>query len=148
MLRTAWSPPQQGFDAGLRPDPFPDPAASLLPGLLTATRTGLAPAGDDELMLEQLLDKHLQLWAHPVRWIPRKHIISRFEARGRCSTRPLANGSAADHVDRVGELGVIRAGFVGDRRGTAGAARGGRGAASTVATSSASCASAGILTAT
>src|SRR6476646_1122257 len=34
---------------GLRPDPFPDRAASLLPGLLAATRTGLPPAGDDEL---------------------------------------------------------------------------------------------------
>ena len=29
--------------------PFPDRAASLLPGLLAATRTGLSPAGDDEL---------------------------------------------------------------------------------------------------
>ena len=28
--------------------PFPDRAASLLPGLLAATRTGLPPAGDDE----------------------------------------------------------------------------------------------------
>ena len=35
--------------AGLRPDPFPDRAASLLPGLLAATGTGLTPAGDDEL---------------------------------------------------------------------------------------------------
>jgi hypothetical protein len=52
-------------DAGLRPDPFPNRAASLLPGLLAATRTGLAPAGDDELMLDQLLNQHLQLWAHP-----------------------------------------------------------------------------------
>ena len=41
--------PNGAFDAGLRPDPFPDPAASLLPGLLTATRTGLTPASDDEL---------------------------------------------------------------------------------------------------
>src|SRR4051794_38406704 len=39
----------RAFDAGLRPGPFPDRAASLLPGLLAATRTGLAPAGDDEL---------------------------------------------------------------------------------------------------
>jgi hypothetical protein len=39
-------------DAGLRPDPFPDRAASLLPGLLTATRTGLTPAGDDELPIK------------------------------------------------------------------------------------------------
>jgi len=49
MLRTAQSLPLQGlstlgFDAGVSPD-----AASLLPGLLAATRTGLPPAGDDEL---------------------------------------------------------------------------------------------------
>ena len=37
------------LDAGLRPRPFPDDTASLLPGLLTATRTGLTPASDDEL---------------------------------------------------------------------------------------------------
>src|SRR4051794_32517851 len=50
MLRTVRSLPlHRAFDAGLRPDPFPDRAASLLPGLLAATRTGLAPAGDDEL---------------------------------------------------------------------------------------------------
>src|SRR6185369_3135139 len=33
----------------LRPRPFPDETASLLPGLLAATRTGLPPASDDEL---------------------------------------------------------------------------------------------------
>ena len=43
------APPKGAFDAGLRPDPFPGRAASLLPGLLAATRTGLPPAGDDEL---------------------------------------------------------------------------------------------------
>jgi hypothetical protein len=37
------------FDAGLRPGPFPDQTASLLPGSLAITRTGLSPAGDDEL---------------------------------------------------------------------------------------------------
>jgi hypothetical protein len=37
------------LDAGLRPRPFPDDTASLLPGLLAATRTGLTPASDDEL---------------------------------------------------------------------------------------------------
>jgi hypothetical protein len=42
--------PNGAFDAGLRPGPLPDRAASLLPGLLAATRTGLTPAGDDELM--------------------------------------------------------------------------------------------------
>src|SRR6478736_6777442 len=49
--------PNGALDAGLRPGPFPDRAASLLPGLLAATRTGLTPAGGDELMLDQLLDK-------------------------------------------------------------------------------------------
>ena len=50
MLRTASSLPLfRAFDAGLRPRPFPDEAASLLPDLLAATRTGLPPAGDDEL---------------------------------------------------------------------------------------------------
>src|SRR4051812_5535930 len=50
MLRTVQSlPPYRAFDTGLRPDPFPDRAASLLPGLLAATRTGLPPASDDEL---------------------------------------------------------------------------------------------------
>ena len=43
------SPFHRAFDAGLRPGPFPDRAASLLPGLLAATRTGLTPASDDEL---------------------------------------------------------------------------------------------------
>src|SRR5690606_19782010 len=31
--------PYRAFDAGLRPRPFPDKPASLLPGLLAATRT-------------------------------------------------------------------------------------------------------------
>src|SRR5664280_3408591 len=48
MLRTAQSLPQRALDTGLRPGPFPTRAASLLPGLLTATRTGLTPASDDE----------------------------------------------------------------------------------------------------
>src|SRR3954466_1350021 len=49
MLRTVQSLPLcRAFDTGLRPGPFPDRAASLLPGLLAATRTGLAPASDDE----------------------------------------------------------------------------------------------------
>jgi len=41
--------PIRAFDTGLRPRPFPNETASLLPGLLTATRTGLTPASDDEL---------------------------------------------------------------------------------------------------
>ena len=42
------APPTRAFDIGLRPGPFPVRAADLLPGLLAVTRTGLAPAGDDE----------------------------------------------------------------------------------------------------
>lgn len=50
MLRTASSLPlHRAFDAGLRRWAFPPDTASLLPGLLAATRTGLTPAGDDEL---------------------------------------------------------------------------------------------------
>jgi hypothetical protein len=50
MLRTApLLPYDRAFDAGLRPRLFPDEAASLLPGLLAATRTGLTPASNDEL---------------------------------------------------------------------------------------------------
>jgi len=44
------APPYRAFDAGLRPRPFPGEAASLLPGHLAPTRTGLTPAGDDELV--------------------------------------------------------------------------------------------------
>jgi hypothetical protein len=55
------APPKRAFDAGLRPDPFPDRAASLLPGLLAATRTGLTPVGDDELTLDHDLHIDLQL---------------------------------------------------------------------------------------
>jgi hypothetical protein len=59
------APPNGALDAGLRPGPFPDRAASLLPGLLAATRTGLTPAGDDELMSDQVKSNdHLRLWAH------------------------------------------------------------------------------------
>ena len=41
--------PRMGIRHWLRPRPFPDEAASLLPGSLAATRTGLTPASDDEL---------------------------------------------------------------------------------------------------
>ena len=58
------APPNRALDAALRPRAFPPEAGSLLPGLLTATRTGPSPAGDDELMLDQLTNKHLQLSGH------------------------------------------------------------------------------------
>ena len=41
--------PHRGFRHWASTRPFPPDAASLLPGLLAATRTGLPPAGNDEL---------------------------------------------------------------------------------------------------
>jgi hypothetical protein len=43
------APTKVAFDAALRRRAFPPDAGSLLPGLLAATRTGLAPAGGGEL---------------------------------------------------------------------------------------------------
>src|SRR6266480_4841275 len=43
------APTNVAFDAGLRRRAFPPDAASLLPGSLTTTWTGLPPAGGDEL---------------------------------------------------------------------------------------------------
>src|SRR4029450_1724976 len=59
--------PNRAFDAGLRPGPSPDQAASLLPGLLAATRTGLTPASDDELHTTVTVLAHDHLrgdWTH------------------------------------------------------------------------------------
>lgn len=42
--------PRGAFDTGLRPRAFPPDAASLLPGALALTGTGLPPAGRHELM--------------------------------------------------------------------------------------------------
>ena len=67
MLRTVQSLPQKwAFDTGLRPRPFPDEAASLLPGPLAATRTGLTPASDDELTTQDQPPTRSTscLWAH------------------------------------------------------------------------------------
>ena len=53
MLRTAQLlPPFKGPSTlGSGPAPFPDQTASLLPGSVATTRTGLSPAGDDELLI-------------------------------------------------------------------------------------------------
>ena len=45
----AVAPPKRALDAALRRQAFPPDAGSLLPGLLVATRTGLAPAGGHKL---------------------------------------------------------------------------------------------------
>jgi hypothetical protein len=70
-----WSvaPPKGAFDAELRRQAFPPDAASLLPGLLAATRTGLTPAGEHDLVdVDHLKEHHLLslvagahvCWAH------------------------------------------------------------------------------------
>jgi hypothetical protein len=57
--------PTRAFDAALRRRAFPPDDGSLLPGSLATTRTGLTPAGDDELATEsdQLMIPP-SLWAH------------------------------------------------------------------------------------
>jgi hypothetical protein len=52
------------LDAGLRHHPFPDDTASLLPGPLTATRTRLPPASDDELTNQRSTNHQLSRDAH------------------------------------------------------------------------------------
>ena len=87
MLRTASSLPHTGLlTLGSDPATFPGEAASLLPGLLAATRTGLPPAGDDELTNAK---KHhgttsrchlLFCWAHRINSMKAKTTIVIFVA--------------------------------------------------------------------
>jgi hypothetical protein len=72
------APPYRAFDAGLRPGPFPDLTASLLPGLLAATRTGLPPAGDDELTNSKI---RCYVTASPPALLGARMIRARQEAR-------------------------------------------------------------------
>src|SRR6476659_6254470 len=61
------TPRSGALDAGLRHRPFPDDTASLLPGLLIATRTGLRPASDDELTNQPsttYMINHQPFWTH------------------------------------------------------------------------------------
>ena len=59
------APPSRAFDAGLRHRTFPPDTASLLPGLLAATRTGLTPASNDELQTEHHPTGNTSInWAH------------------------------------------------------------------------------------
>ena len=56
MLRTVQLLPLlQGVVTGLRYRAFPPGTASQLPGSLAITRTGLAPAGNDELAMSGFL---------------------------------------------------------------------------------------------
>ncbi len=76
------APPYRAFDAGLRPGPFPDRAASLLPGLLAATRTGLSPASGDELT-DTKIHHGARSWCHlPSCWAHRKSALGTLARRG------------------------------------------------------------------
>ena len=58
--------PNGAFDAGLRRRAFPPDAASLLPGALALTGTGLSPAGGCELLFgsDHLMASPPNRWAH------------------------------------------------------------------------------------
>ena len=80
MLRTVQLLPLlQGVVTGLRYRAFPPGTASQLPGSLAITRTGLAPAGNDELAMSGFLSgvtsillgiRVVRRHPHPVSWIP------------------------------------------------------------------------------
>ena len=72
------APPSRAFDAALRPDPFPDRAASLLPGLPAATRTGLTPSGGDEHEQQVTYIGNLPFrWAHESRGLATRSSVAR-----------------------------------------------------------------------
>ena len=100
--------PCRAFDAGLQPRPFPGEAASLLPGLLAATRTGLPPAGDDELTTTKKHHGttsrcHLPFcWAHEKpRLVPRwRGLLAGSARQRRADSRLLVfSGSGADDAE-------------------------------------------------
>jgi hypothetical protein len=97
------APPNRALDAALRPQAFPPKAGSLLPGLLTAPRTGPSPAGDDELMLDQLTNKHLQLSGHTPSWTKHKRAgPTGADARNRVPNRASLECCFARRVSRKG----------------------------------------------
>ena len=66
MLRTAELLPLEGLSTlGFDPARFHTEPPACYPAYWQLLGTGLAPAGDDELMLDQVIStNHLQLWAH------------------------------------------------------------------------------------
>jgi len=67
---TAWpvAPPKGAFDTGLQRRAFPPDAASLLPGALALTGTGLPPARPMRAYVQirppSLASPHSEQWAH------------------------------------------------------------------------------------
>jgi hypothetical protein len=100
------TPRSGALDAGLRHRPFPDDTASLLPGLLIATRTGLTPASDDELTNQPsttYMINHQPFWTH---W--RTEMTNRFAVWNQIINRrsglkdtaqPLPFATQSTHID-------------------------------------------------
>src|SRR3954451_24637479 len=110
MLRTAQSLPLEwAFDTGLRPRPFPDEAASLLPGPLAATRTGLTPASDDELTTQDQPPTRSTscLWAHGKRSLSEFHPPAAVEPS---PSRSTATGCSHTAGHRCGGANATDAG--------------------------------------
>src|SRR5438552_15858516 len=97
MLRTVQSLPScRAFDAALRRRAFPPDAGSLLPGPLAATRTGLTPAGDDELKTRSRTHG-----PPPDHWA---HSDSRCKSAGVAPRFMIRLGDGADSSGAVGGL--------------------------------------------
>src|SRR5918998_6226331 len=123
IVRTASSLPlHRAFDTGLQHRTFPSHAASLLPGLLAATRTGPTPAGDDELANTRISYMRSQpllpsCWTHSMRRIGAG--CGQCQGRGVCGVvEDLLIGGA--QVAGGGQRGA--GGGVGDEPGVGGAA--------------------------
>jgi len=95
---------QKGLDTGLRPGPFPTRVASLLPGLLTATRTGLTPASDDEHE-QQITPSRGHL---PFHWAHERSRLRPRLSRGISHAPPASTGHPNDPRHNAG-LGIIAA---------------------------------------
>ena len=101
------APPYRALDAGLRPGPFPDRAASLLPGLLAATRTGLPPAGDDELTNTKIHHGTTSRLHLPPSWA---HITDRYHVLGSrrgCVAEVFAVLKPGSNSQRLFQLVVV-----------------------------------------
>ena len=103
----AWpvAPPKGAFDTGLRRRAFPPDAASLLPGALALTGTGLPPAGGCELMFRSghrdcTTSKH---WAHK-----RSRLVAKQMVPNSSYPTHRANRRPTDGAGNDTETGFLR----------------------------------------
>jgi hypothetical protein len=73
---------QEALDAGLRRQAFPPDAASLLPGTLATTWTGLPPVGGDELAGSAIRIVGLTSFSSPARALWTRSSCTILEGRG------------------------------------------------------------------